>query len=124
MLAAPALVASVFCTVAESEGKAVGMALVIAQDEQNFFLHDVIVLPPYRKKGVATLVIASVVARFARINPDETDVILSLIADPQLQAFYARFGFQPGTEKACMQLRRGQAAQARANDADEYNQLA
>ncbi len=101
-LADRALANSVFCIVAEGGGKAVGMAHVISEGGKYFYVHDVIVLPTFRRKGLATTLVKSVVEFFAHAAPTRTDSVLCLIADPQVALLYMKLGFQRDDEMASM----------------------
>lgn len=114
-LADRVLANSVFCIVAEVGGKAVGMARVISDGGKYFYVHDVIVLPPFRRKGLATSLVKSVVEFFAHAAPARTDAVLCLVADPQVAMLYLRFGFQRDVEMASMfRLWRNRTAERRA----------
>ncbi len=101
-VAGQALADSAFCIVAEVGGQAVGMARVISEGGKYFYLHDVIVLPPFRRKGLATTLVESVLAYFIHAASPRSDAVLCLVADPKIARLYTRFGFQRDVGLASM----------------------
>ena len=114
-----ALTDSIFGVVAEVDGKAIGMARLVSEGGKHFYVFDVIVLPSHRQTGLATLLVESVVDFFDQAAAPGCDAVLSLIAEPQLAMFYAKFGFQRDGETASiLSLRRSRLCQRRADIAD------
>lgn len=71
------------------EGRWVGMARIISDGVSDAYLQDIVVLPEWREKGIGT----GLVKRLMRICHDAGIGWVGVIAGPETEFFYRRFGF-------------------------------
>ncbi len=85
------LARSLFCVVAESGGRCVGMARVIGDGACFFYIMDVVVLPEFQGRGVGTALMNEVVDYVVRVAPEKA--LVGLFTTARRSGFYERFGF-------------------------------
>ena len=82
-----------YAVVARDGGKAVGMARVLFDFGYTAYIHDVIVLPDYQRRGIGTELMNHVLGWLRdNSNPDEYMQYV-IVAAKGKEAFYERFGF-------------------------------
>lgn len=89
--AAKSLPQSLFGVVAEVDGKAVGMARVIGDGAQFYYIMDVAVKPEMQGRGIGTGLLNEVVDFFQGKAQDHA--LVGLFTGAGLISFYERFGF-------------------------------
>lgn len=89
---AKSLPQSLFCVVAEADGRFVGMARVIGDGAQFFYIMDVAVLPEMQGRGIGTGLMNEIVDYIQRAAPDNK--LVGLYTGANLDGFYSRFGFR------------------------------
>jgi len=72
-------------------GRTVGMGRVIADGVSDGYIQDLVVLPEYRKSGIGTQIVASLVSRCLQSGI----TWIALIAEPDTEKFYGPLGFRP-----------------------------
>lgn len=82
---------SLFCVVAEVEGKIAGMARVIGDGAQFFYVMDVAVTPEMQGRGIGTGLMNEVVDYIQKNAPEKA--LVGLFTGAGLGGFYERFGF-------------------------------
>jgi GNAT superfamily N-acetyltransferase len=91
--AAPSLSHSLFSVVAESNaGTFIGMARVIGDGHQFFYVMDVAVHPDHQGSGIGTALMNEVVAYLQAAAPPRA--LVGLFTSPNRGTFYERFGFR------------------------------
>lgn len=80
-----------FSVLAQVDGTIAGMARVISDGGYYFYIQDVIVRPEYQGRGIAALLMSSVMEEVNRLTPK--GAYIALFAAPGLQVFYSRYGF-------------------------------
>jgi GNAT superfamily N-acetyltransferase len=71
-------------------GRAIGMGRVIADGVSDGYIQDLVVLPPYRKSGIGTQIVAALVNRCLQAGI----TWIGLIAEPGTESFYLPLGFR------------------------------
>ena len=71
-------------------GRAIGMGRVISDSVSDGYIQDLVVLPQYRKYGVGTKIVATLVNRCLQSGV----TWISLIAEPETEKFYQPLGFR------------------------------
>jgi GNAT superfamily N-acetyltransferase len=72
-------------------GHAVGMGRVISDGVSDGYIQDLVVLPEYRKTGIGTQIISTLVKKCVERGISW----IGLIAEPGTEKFYLPFGFHP-----------------------------
>jgi GNAT superfamily N-acetyltransferase len=72
-------------------GRAIGMGRVISDGVSDGYIQDLVVLPEYRKTGVGTQIVSTLV----KICVERGISWIGLIAEPATEKFYLPFGFHP-----------------------------
>jgi GNAT superfamily N-acetyltransferase len=72
-------------------GRAVGMGRVISDGVSDGYIQDLVVLPEYRKTGIGTQIVSTLVKKCIELGISW----ISLIAEPDTEKFYLPFGFHP-----------------------------
>jgi aralkylamine N-acetyltransferase len=72
-------------------GHAVGMGRVISDGVSDGYIQDLVVLPEYRKTGIGTQIVATLVKKCVERGISW----IGLIAEPDTEKFYLPFGFHP-----------------------------
>lgn len=90
--AAKSLPQSLFSIVAEVEGRCVGLARVIGDGAQFFYLMDVAVMPDLQGRGLGTGLMNEIVEYLQTHAPDRA--MVGLYTGAGLSTFYERFGFR------------------------------
>jgi predicted N-acetyltransferase YhbS len=102
-IASAALKKAQYSIVAISEGTVVGCARIVG-DGLYLYLQDVIVKPASRRCGIGTALIRRCMDVTASIAPPNSGCLVALMAAPELQRFYSRFGFQLAPENLSFML--------------------
>lgn len=92
-IASAALKKAQYSIVAISEGTVVGCARIVG-DGLYLYLQDVIVKRASRSCGIGTALVRRCMAVTASIAPPNSGCLVVLMAAPELQRFYSRFGFK------------------------------
>lgn len=82
---------SLFAVVAEIDGQVCGMARVIGDGQQFFYIMDVAVTPEMQGRGVGTALMNEIVDYIQAAAPE--NALVGLYTGAALDGFYARFGF-------------------------------
>jgi GNAT superfamily N-acetyltransferase len=72
-------------------GRAVGMGRVISDGVSDAYIQDLVVLPEYRKTGIGTQIVSTLVKKCIESGISW----IGLIAEPDTEKFYLPFGFHP-----------------------------
>ena len=72
-------------------GRAVGMGRVISDGVSDGYIQDLVVLPEYRKTGIGTQIVSTLVKKCVELGISW----IGLIAEPDTEKFYLPFGFHP-----------------------------
>ena len=72
-------------------GIAVGMGRVISDGVSDGYIQDLVVLPKYRKTGIGTQIVSTLVKKCVERGISW----IGLIAEPDTEKFYLPFGFHP-----------------------------
>ena len=72
-------------------GHAVGMGRVISDGVSDGYIQDLVVLPKYRKTGIGTQIVSTLVKKCVERGISW----IGLIAEPDTEKFYLPFGFHP-----------------------------
>ena len=72
-------------------GHAVGMGRVISDGVSDGYIQDLVVLPEYRKTGIGTQIVSTLVKKCV----ERGSSWIGLIAEPDTEKFYLPFGFHP-----------------------------
>jgi len=72
-------------------GHAAGMGRVISDGVSDGYIQDLVVLPEYRKTGIGTQIVATLVKKCVERGISW----IGLIAEPDTEKFYLPFGFHP-----------------------------
>jgi ribosomal protein S18 acetylase RimI-like enzyme len=72
-------------------GQAVGMGRVISDGVSDGYIQDLVVLPEYRKAGIGTQIVSTLVKKCVERGISW----IGLIAEPDTEKFYLPFGFHP-----------------------------
>ena len=72
-------------------GHAVGMGRVISDGVSDGYIQDLVVLPEYRKTGVGSQIVTTLVNKCV----EKGISWIALIAEPTTEKFYLPFGFHP-----------------------------
>jgi GNAT superfamily N-acetyltransferase len=72
-------------------GRAVGMGRVISDGVSDGYIQDLVVLPEYRKTGIGTQIVSTLVKKCIESGISW----IGLIAEPDTEKFYLPFGFHP-----------------------------
>ena len=72
-------------------GHAVGMGRVISDGVSDGYIQDLVVLPEYRKTGIGSQIVATLVKKCF----EQGISWIGLIAEPDTEKFYLPFGFHP-----------------------------
>jgi len=70
-------------------GRAVGMGRVISDGVSDGYIQDLVVLPEYRKTGIGTQIVSTLVKKCIELGISW----IGLIAEPDTEKFYLPFGF-------------------------------
>lgn len=89
-----ALKRSLYSVVAISDGTVVGCARIVG-DGLYLYLQDVIVRSASRRCGIGTALVKRCMEVATSVAPAGSGCLIVLMAAPELQRFYARFGFTP-----------------------------
>lgn len=92
-IAGAALKKALYSIVAISDGTVVGCARIVG-DGLYLYLQDVIVKSASRKCGIGTALVRRCLDVIASIAPPNSGCLVVLMAAPELQRFYSRFGFK------------------------------
>ncbi|HEX9782444.1 MAG TPA: GNAT family N-acetyltransferase [Opitutaceae bacterium] len=90
--AARSLSRSLFCVVAELEGRCIGMARVAGDGALFFHVMDVAVLPEYQRRGVGTQLMNRLVEFIRNSAPEKA--LVGLFTGAAQSPFLERFGFR------------------------------
>jgi GNAT superfamily N-acetyltransferase len=82
---------SLYCVCAVVDGQVVGMARVIGDGGMVYYVQDVIVMPPYQRRGIGAQMMDRVMA-YIRAHASH-NTIVGLMAAHGKEAFYTRYGF-------------------------------
>jgi|SRR5579862_675994 len=93
-IARAALKRSLYSVVAMRDGAVVGCARIVG-DGLYLYLQDVIVKKASRKCGIGTALVRRCMCVTASLAPPNSGCLVVLMAAPELQRFYSRFGFRP-----------------------------
>lgn len=77
-----------------STGDVVGFVTALTDGVLSAYVPLLEVLPPYRGRGIGTELVRRLLATLDGLY------MVDLLSDPELQPFYAQFGFQPATGMA------------------------
>ena len=72
-------------------GRAAGMGRVISDGVSDGYIQDLVVLPEYRKTGIGTRIVSTLVKKCVELGISW----IGLIAEPDTEKFYLPFGFRP-----------------------------
>ena len=72
-------------------GRAVGMGRVISDGVSDGYIQDLVVLPEYRKTGIGTQIVSTLVKKSIELGISW----IGLIAEPDTEKFYLPSGFHP-----------------------------
>ncbi len=72
-------------------GRAIGMGRVISDGVSDGYIQDLVVLPEYRKTGIGTQIVSTLVKKCV----EQGVFWIGLIAEPDTEKFYLPLGFQP-----------------------------
>jgi len=72
-------------------GRAIGMGRVISDGVSDGYIQDLVVLPGFRKAGVGSQIVATLVKKCC----ERGLTWIALIAEPETEKFYSPLGFQP-----------------------------
>jgi GNAT superfamily N-acetyltransferase len=72
-------------------GRAIGMGRVISDGVSDGYIQDLVVLPEYRKTGIGTQIVSTLVKKCV----EQGISWIGLIAEPATENFYLPFGFHP-----------------------------
>ncbi|HUT39258.1 MAG TPA: GNAT family N-acetyltransferase [Methanoregula sp.] len=72
-------------------GRAVGMGRVISDGVSDGYIQDLVVLPEYRKTGIGTQIVSTLVKKCVELGI----FWIGLIAEPETEKFYLPSGFHP-----------------------------
>jgi GNAT superfamily N-acetyltransferase len=72
-------------------GRAVGMGRVISDGVSDGYIQDLVVLPEYRKTGIGTQIVSTLVKKCIELGISW----IGLIAEPDTEKFYLPSGFHP-----------------------------
>ena len=72
-------------------GRAVGMGRVISDGVSDGYIQDLVVLPEYRKTGIGTQIVSTLVKKCIELGSSW----IGLIAEPDTEKFYLPSGFHP-----------------------------
>lgn len=72
-------------------GRAIGMGRVISDGVSDGYIQDLVVFPEYRKTGIGTQIISTLVKKCVERGISW----IGLIAEPATEKFYHPFGFRP-----------------------------
>ncbi|MGC9529515.1 MAG: GNAT family N-acetyltransferase [Candidatus Bipolaricaulaceae bacterium] len=89
---------SLWCTVAELTGRAVGMARLVGDGAIYAYLQDVIVLPEMQGRGIGRQMVMAALAWLQANFPPEGTV--GLMAAPGAAGFYRHLGFRRRPRRA------------------------
>lgn len=84
---------SLFATTIREGGELIAMGRVVGDGGCNFEVVDIAVHPDYQRQRLGSQVMAAVMSYLAQAAPESAYV--SLIADHNSTALYAKFGFEP-----------------------------
>ena len=82
-----------YLVVARDEGKAVGMARVLFDFGYTAYIHDVIVLPDYQRKGIGTQLVDNVLSWLADNSYPDDYMQYVVVSAKGKERFYEKFGF-------------------------------
>jgi len=102
-IAGAALNKALYSIVAISEGTVVGCARIVG-DGLYLYLQDVIVKSASRRCGIGTALVRRCMDVTASIAPPNSGCLVVLMAAPELQRFYSRFGFKLAPENLSFML--------------------
>lgn len=71
-------------------GRAVGMGRVISDGVSDGYIQDLVVLPEYRKTGIGTLIVSTLLKKCV----DRGITWIGIIAEPATEKFYLPLGFR------------------------------
>lgn len=77
--------------VARDKARIVGIGRALSDGVGDAYIHDITVIPEYRKQGIATEIVRMIVARLKK----DGLTWMGLIAEPGSPALYEKFGFSP-----------------------------
>ena len=82
---------------AREDGKLVGLLRAVGDGVSILFVQDLLVLPDYRRRGIASALMRVLLARYPEVYQ------LELLTDdtPQTRAFYSSLGFRAAEELGC-----------------------
>jgi GNAT superfamily N-acetyltransferase len=84
---------SLWCLVAEWNGRPVGMARIIGDGAIYVYFQDVMVLPEFQRQGIGSRLMEAALDWLRRHCPP--DGMVALFAAPGAASFYERYGFEP-----------------------------
>lgn len=82
-----------FVVAARDDGKAIGMARTLFDFGYTAYIHDVIVLPDYQRRGIGTELVKRVLDWLSDNSNTEEYMQYVLVSDKGKEPFYERFGF-------------------------------
>jgi ribosomal protein S18 acetylase RimI-like enzyme len=74
----------------EKTGRAIGMGRVLSDGVSDGYIQDLVVLPEYRKSGIGSLIVSTLVKKCH----EKGLTWIALIAEPDSDSFYIPLGFQ------------------------------
>ena len=77
------------------EGKPAGMARLYSDGGCHFVIDDVIVLPEYRRQGIAQRMVETLIAHVQTSLAEKETAMILLFSSPGKEPFYQRLGFLP-----------------------------
>ena len=92
-----------FAVAINESGHAIGMGRIISDGVSDGYIQDLTVLPSYRKKGIGSLLLQTLIKKCK----DDNIAWVALLAEPGTSDFYKPFGFKPLKEYTPMKLKEG-----------------
>lgn len=88
---------SLFTLAAYEDGILAGIIRVVGDGKTIVYIQDILVLPHYRRKGIGSALIQSVLKKFENVR----QIMLATDDVPENVAFYRSQGFTPLSEAGC-----------------------
>jgi len=83
---------SFYAVCAQRDGRVIGFGRVMGDGGLHFYLTDVIVVPPYQRRGVGTRIVAAL-TRYVESLP-YANTLVAVLPTPGLAGFYAAHGYE------------------------------
>lgn len=90
-VAEKALPNTLYCVCALMDDETIGMARIIGDAGMAYYIHDVIVIPAYQRRGIGAQLMDKMMA-YIRVHAHQNTVI-GLMSAPGKEAFYEKYGF-------------------------------